>query len=51
MIVGFKRLECEQCQKLRLHETMFGLAKCVICHSQRQDDIVLVGPVSDWIER
>ncbi len=35
MIIGFHKLMCHKCEKYRWHETLFALAKCVTCESQR----------------
>lgn len=37
LLDNFKRLTCGHCKKLRHHEVMFGMAKCVTCGCQRLD--------------
>ncbi len=47
MIVNFRRLFCTQCQKVRLHECMNGLARCVAegCNLVRNDEPLEIEPV------
>lgn len=39
LLDGFKRLQCGHCTKIRHHEVIFGMAKCVTCGSQRLDAV------------
>jgi len=38
MIVGIGRQFCAGCQRVRTHEIMLGLAKCVVCEGVKGHD-------------
>lgn len=37
-LVGITKLFCSQCAKQRTHETLYGLAMCLVCNTQRSPD-------------